>query len=552
MSADAPQFPPSSQLFADAAKIATGGNGRQGGVSSKAEGNVAATTTDIARNIQTSYDATPLTIKAKGDITTLLDLTTRDIQDDYITPLTSETTWFTRDTERRVLPFTPLVQEIPFRGPAAFGQRFSFDLGSLAVGDLLFGAAVQIRLDHWLDAQTQLLLAAGRIRYASPGTAWEFTNSLGSALIAKAELEIDGDTVEVIDGDFINVFSTLFPDFNTQFGVAADHLGRMSQARLLAQTQPRLWPTEAGILHCVLPFFFGRQRRAQEALPMIAIREGLTRLHVTLRPFEECVRQLRGWRDSCEAVPLGQTFSFVPAVGGVEARTVVASAVPPPFKSLNLVTYGAILDGPYRQKMLREPFEMMHRVVQTFSFDEPLKYVVARHSGADGDGIRVQLPLEANGPLEEIVWFVRRKGVADNNAWINYSSVLEREAAALTPAQAAAYAAQNPLLLSAALQLNGITVCEAEEQYFRQLVAKAHRGGYAAYANYIYGYPFARNPGEHQPSGTANASKLGSLRLSLTVRPPAGSADAWEVKVFCIGMNWMRYEHGLANAVFAD
>lgn len=541
MSADAPQFPPSSQLFADAAKIGTGVNGR---------GGASPTTTDIARNIQTSYDATPLTIKAKGDITTLLDLTSRDIQDDYITPLTSEITWFTRDTERRVLPFTPLVQEIPFRGPAAFGQRFSFDLGSLAVGDLLFGAAIQIRLDHWLDAQTQLLLAAGRIRYNEPGTAWEYANSLGSAIIAKAELEIDGDTVEVIDGDFINVFSTLFPDFNTQFGVAADHLGRISQARLLAQTQPRLWPTEGGILHCVLPFFFGRQRRAQEALPMIAIREGLTRLHVTLRPFEDCVRQLRGWRDSCEATPLGQTFSFVPAVGGAEPRTAVASAVPPPFKSLQLVTYGAILDGPYRQKMLREPFEMMHRVVQTFSFDEPLKYVVARRGATDGDGIRVQLPLEANGPLEEIVWFVRRKGAADNNAWTNYSSVLEQElrTGSATPAQAAA----KPLLLSAALQLNGITVCEAEEQYFRQLAAKAHRGGFAAYANYIYGYPFARNPGEHQPSGTANASKLGSLRLSLTVRPPAGSADAWEVKVFCIGMNWMRYEHGLANAVFAD
>jgi hypothetical protein len=547
MSADAPRFPRTAELFQDAAKLSGAVSGRDG----------KATTTDIARNIQTSYDASPLppSIKAKGEITTLLDLTSRDIQDDYLFPLTSDTTWFTRDTERRVLPFTPLVQEIPFRGPAAFGQRFSFDLGSLAVGDLLFGAAVQIRLDHWLDAQTQLLLAAGRIRYAAPGTGWEYANSLGSALIARAELEIDGDTVEVIDGDFINVFSTLFPDFNTQFGVAADHLGRRPTTRLLAQTQPRLWPTEEGILHCVLPFFFGRQRRAQEALPMIAIREGLTRLHVTLRPFEECVRQLRGWRDSCEATPLGQTFQFVPAVGGAEARTALASAVPPPFKSLQLVTYGAILDGPYRQKMLREPFEMMHRVVQTFSFDEPLKYAVAKRDGADGGGIRIQLPLEANGPLEEILWFVRRKGAADNNAWTNYTSVLEQEWSSVngTLTGGQAQAAAKPLLLSAALQLNGITVCEAEEQYFRQLIASNHRGGFAAYGSYIYGYPFARNPGEHQPSGTANASKMNSLRLSLTVRPPGGELDAaWEVKVFCIGLNWMRYEHGLANAVFAD
>jgi hypothetical protein len=538
MSASTPQFPTNAQLLAEAQKLSAGN----------------ATTTDIARNIQTSYDAAPPpSAKPRGEIVTLLDLTPRDIQDDYLFPLTSETTWFTRDTERRVMPFTPVVQEIPFRGPAAFGQRFSFDLGSLTVGDLLFGTALQIRLDHWLDAQTQLLLAAGRIRYSEPGTAWEYANGLGASIVARAELEIDGDTVETLDGDFINTFAALFPDYNTQVGVAYDHLGRISIPRLLSQAQPRLWPTEAGILHCVLPFFFGRQRRAQEPLPMIAIREGLVRVHITLRPFEECVRQLRGWRDSCEATPLAQTFAFESAVGGAEPRVAVASAVPPSFKSVQLITYGAILDGPYRQKMLRDPFESMHRVVQTFSFDEPLKYAVGKR--AESDSIRIQLPLEANHPIEEILWFVRRKGVRDNNAWTNYTSVLEQEWRSVngTVGGGAALAAARPLLLNAALQLNGITVCEAEEQYFRQLAAKAHRGGSAAYNTYLYGYPFARHPGEHQPSGTANASKLNSLRLILDVRPPGGVLDAtWEVKVFCIGLNWMRYEHGLANPMFAD
>lgn len=538
MSANTPQFPTNAQLFSEAKKLSADN----------------ATTTDIARNIQTSYDAAPpSSAKPRGDIVTLLDLTSRDIQDDYLFPLTSETTWFTRNTERRVMPFTPVVQEIPFRGPAAFGQRFSFDLGSLIVGDLLFGTALQIHLDHWLDAQTQLLLAAGRIRYSEPGTAWEYANGLGASIIAAAELEIDGDTVETLDGDFINSFAALFPDYNTQVGVAYDHLGRISIPKLLSQTQPRLWPTEAGILHCVLPFFFGRQQRAQEPLPMIAIREGLVRVHITLRPFEDCVRQLRGWRDSCEATPLGQTFAFQPAVPGAEARLAVASATPPSFKSVQLITYGAILDGPYRQKMLRDPFESMHRVLQTFSFDEPLKYAVGKR--AESDSIRIQLPLEANHPVEEILWFVRRKGVRDNNAWTNYTSVLEQEWRSVngTVEGGTAAAAARPLLLSATLQLNGITVCDADEQYYRQLAAKAHRGGSAAYNTYIYGYPFARHPGEHQPSGTANASKLNSLRLTLDVRPPGGVLDAtWEVKVFCIGLNWMRYEHGLANPMFAD
>lgn len=509
------------------------------------------TTVEIARNIPTSYDSsgpTPtLTLTPRGEITTLLDLTNRDLQENDLFPLTATETWFTRDTERRVIPFAPVIQEIPIRGPAAFGQRFSFDLGSLMVGDLLFGTVLQIHLDHWLDAQTQLLLAAGRITYADPGLAWEYANSLGTSIIAQAELEIDGKTIETLDGDFINVFANLFPDYNTQVGVAYDHLGRISTTRLMAQTQPRLWPTEEGILHCVLPFFFGRQQRHQEALPMIAVKEGLTRIHITLRPFEDCVRQLRGFRDSCEAVPLALPFQFTSRVGG-PPRSVTSSAVPPSFKSVQLLTYGALLDGEYRQKMLRDPFEILHRGVQTFSFDEPLKYTVGR---TEADTIRIQLPLEANHPVEELIWFVRRKGVGANNAWTNYTGVLEEEWPA-APAAAARAAAQ-PLLVRAALQLNGITVCDADEQYYRQLIANAHKGGAAAYNNFLYGYPFARRPGEHQPSGTANASKLGSLRLTLDIRPPGGILDAaWEVKVFCVALNWLRFENGLANPMFTD
>ena len=99
-----------------------------------------------------------------------MDLTNRDLQENDLFPLKSETTWFTRDKERRVLPFTPLIQEIPIRGPAAFGQYFSFDLGSLQTGDILFGTVLQIRLGHWLDDQTILRLLGSIYTYDVSGT----------------------------------------------------------------------------------------------------------------------------------------------------------------------------------------------------------------------------------------------------------------------------------------------------------------------------------------------------------------------------------------------
>jgi hypothetical protein len=619
-------------------------------------------TSDQAKGIQVSTDIDAITYsasindepRANGPITTLLDLVNRDQQENDLFPLRTEVTWFARDTERRLLPFTPTVQEIALRGPGAFGQRFTFDLGSIVVGDLLLGTALQIQLDHWMDEQSRNMYLAEKLSYAPQDrpTAWEYANSLGTSIIQQAELEIDGKTIETIDGDFIHVFSCLFPEFNTQVGIAYDHLGQVSIQRLTNPLRsPTIYPVENGNLNCVLPFFFMRTRLT-EALPMIAMREGHVKINITLRPFSDCVRQMRGYRSTCTSVPpptpiplspsssrwfydsktktgswevppqfsfiitqdgvnynwnftlatqrgnwvtpppstsfsvasfyswnattstwspstpliniawpsgtdwyywdyppgawrSGRLFKGTPAFSLTYGHTVWESKVgdwsvaAPPFKAVQLLAYGAIVDGTLRTKMLRDPFEILHRQVQIFSFDEPLKYAVGKR--ADSDSIRIQLPLEANHPIEEILWFVRRKGVSSNNEWTNYSSLVETEWGTRPP---------TPLLQNAILQVNGTILCDAEEQFYREHAACVHRGGYAAFSRFIYGYSFAKTPGEHQPSGSLNASRVNSLRLVLDVKPPGG--DVWEVKVFCIGLNWLRFENGLANPMFED
>jgi len=47
-----------------------------------------------------------------------------------------------------------------------------------------------------------------------------------------------------------------------------------------------------------------------------------------------------------------------------------------------------------------------------------------------------------------------------------------------------------------------------------------------------------------------NASRVQSLRLVLEVEAPKGCQ--WEVKVFCIGINWLRFENGVCNKLFED
>ncbi len=483
--------------------------------------------------------------RPRGDITTLLDLTDRDDQDTYFFPVDPDVSWFSRNKDRRYTPFVPCVQEFPYRGPASFGQRISFDLTTQTSGDIVFAAVLQVKLAHWLNKTAQLQLQNQMYEYVSPTTAWYYANSLGTALIAKAELEIGGATIEEFDGDFTTVFSALFPDLNSQISTGFDMYGRVSIDRLLTWPQRAVFPTEDGTIHCTLPFFFQRTR-LREYLPLVACNEGTARLHITFRPFSEVVRQARGYRDSCESVPLNTTIQVYDRTYPFDQIvTLNTEAAEPMFESVRLITYGALLDGNVRAAMIRQPFEIMHREVQTFFFTEPLKYAIVKNTPENL--IRIQLPLEANHPLEEIVWFIRRKGVAQNNEWSNFSSVIERE-------YDATYNPRQSLLVYAKLQANGIDVIGAEEQYFRQQIGFAHRGGVIGYNNFVYGYSFARRPGDiHQPSGTFNASRLQSLRLILDVRPPGGSFEKdWEVKVFCLGINWLRFQNGIANKMFTD
>ena len=471
-----------------------------------------------------------------GDITTLLDLADRDEEDNDIFPLHTNLTWFTRDPNRRTIPFVPVIQDFSFRGPANYGQRFSFDIGSLPCGDLMLASMIQINLSHWFDLTTQLNVTTGTYSYTNVDTAFFFANSLGSCIIEKAELELDGITIETIDGDFIYTYSALNSDLNYQFGMVNDSFGIQSIPDLLKCNPRNIYPTEDGVFFCLLPFFYMRNKM-REGLPMVALKEGSARIHVKLRNFDQVIRQRRGYRASCDSTPLDSVVQF-------GATNINVSQVIPDFKQVKLITYGAYLDGLERNRMLREPFEHLIREVQTFTFDEPLKYAISKSSN---DSITIQLPLEANHPLEEIIWFVRRKETANNNEWINFSAVLERE-------YDATYNPLSPLLKKAMLQVNGQTLCDAPEQYYRQLIANHHSGGIVPYRRYIYGYPFARHPSEqHQPSGSLNASRVQNVRLTLEVKQPVSNYNtSWEVKVFCIGLNWLRFENGIANKLFTD
>ncbi len=484
-----------------------------------------------------------------GDATTVLDIADRDEMDDDMFPLDTSKSWFTRDSERRVLNFSPVVQEFVHKGSAEFGNRLVFEIGSVKACDLLFSVALQIRLGHWFPQNVVEAIQTGLYTYQTPSQAWFYANSLGTSLIARAEFLLEDQVLETVDGDFSNMFSLLYSDINTQFGVGADGNGRVPIPVLKEWRPSNVFPTTNGIISCILPFSFQRIR-LRNGFPLTSCKEGTVRVAITLRPFSECVRIADGTRATCNETPLGKTFTFnVRGTSPVTTVNVTASTTVPQFADARLVTYGVLVDGKLRQALLHVPFDRLYRDLQTFRFDEPKKYVVNTPSAGI---VRLQLPIEINGPVEEILWFIRRKAVRVNNEWTNYSNTLEAEYDGTTTTQPLFHPFQS-MLVSANLQVNGISLIQAEGDYFRREASMRHRGGIVGYNNFVYGYTFAQNPGRQNPSGWMNASRSQDVRLRMDIRPPNGSEDLeFEVVVFSLALNWVRFENGIANKVFSS
>jgi hypothetical protein len=166
--------------------------------------------------------------------------------------------------------------------------------------------------------------------------------------------------------------------------------------------------------------------------------------------------------------------------------------------------------------------------------------------------VRLVLPLEVNGPVEEIIWFIRRKAVSVNNEWTNYSNTIEVEYDGTLTSPPVFYPLQS-MLVSATLQVNGIQLIQAEGDFFRRETANQHRGGIVAYSSFIYGYVFSQTPGLQNPGGWMNSSRSTDVRLRVDIRPPGGAEDLeFEIAVYCISLNWVRFENGIANRVFSS
>ena len=501
------------------------------------------------------------------NIKRLVDLVDRGPEDDVFYPASSNNTIFHREFKpyHNVVPETV---EIAYKGNAAWGHRITINLTRKDSGDLLQWLCVRILPRSWLG-EYENNIKTGAWDYHDPDSAWMWAGSLGSIAIQRVEFEIGDTLVESWPGEWMDIWSRTWMDGGRCGGWDADMYAQISPNIIRDTSRPpwaTIQPTEDGYVYCWLPL--AMLRRPQTAFPLIAMGEQEVRIHVTFRPFAEVVRRRAVARkEPCE-VPLGETVIFMDKTGAAQIpRAYALPTTIPGFEDVTILAGVVHTEDPLRGSYMRTPMELMYETVQYAHFDLPEGVMQPTSTTifvnpdlpnsitkASATLFTANLPLrEFNGPIREICFFLRRKGVWRFNEWTNYGALAEDDFFISTVYQPD----QQPILVSAKLMVGNAVWRDETEEWWRVEYGLEHRGGIRLVDGFVYGFTLGDaaewQPEDLQPAGTVNASRA-DMRLTLTMKAPLADAgpQGWDVHVFGIGLNWMRFVKGMAVPMFKD
>jgi hypothetical protein len=500
------------------------------------------------------------------NIKRLVDLVDRGPEDDDFYPASTNETVFRREwpTHHNA---TPEVVEIGYQGTAAWGGKITVPLRQKESGDLISWVAIRLYPRSWLGPDMEAKIDSGSWEYQDPSGVWMWAASLATIAIAEVEFTINGVTIDKWPGEWMDVWSRLALDAGRSPVWDADIYGQLPVWALRSAGRPAwstIHPTEDGYIYCWLPLAL--LKRPQSAFPLVAMNEQAdVRLNITFRPFSEVVRMRHIPRSNPHQVPLGIPVTLLDKSGPTPIPYVFTTPTTVPgFEDVTVLVGVTQLEDPLRSAYMRQPMELMYEPVTYRYFD-------MRNSTADqvvGNKVLQNIDLSSlNGPLKEIVFFLRRKAVWRYNEWTNYGLLMDGDLWAsqlLNPN--ARLPNQRPLLFDATLY-GGSAIFRYEiEKWWRIESAQEHRGGVRGARGMLYGFAFGAGKDwtvdKLQPLQTFNASRA-PLALDLNVTPPPAilgapdsceqdSGRAWDIHVFAIGINWLRIVNGLAQPLFQE
>lgn len=356
-----------------------------------------------------------------------------------------------------------------------------------------FGKKVTVTVSRNGDLITKVYLQTDIPDVTAGASGFAWVEELGHFLVKSVEVEIGGQRIDKHYGTWLSIWSSLtLPSgktdgYNNMIGNTSDMYNHSTSG------------THSGKrLYVPLQFWFCRN--AGLALPLIALQYHEVKFNIEFAAYADLVDSV--YNDTNDSPALANTSLWIDYV---------------------------YLDTDERRRFAQTSHEYLIEQLQ-FTGDESLS------------GVNNKVKLNFNHPVKELVWVVQSDEVTGNNFTDAVSETAE-EPAVSSPSAGAYASGANPCD-EAKLQLNGHDrFATRKGRYFNLVQPYQHHSNVPATG--VNCYSFALKPEEHQPSGSANLSRIDNATLTLKLTAAAAANTNPVVKVYAVNYNVLRIMSGI-------
>ena len=387
---------------------------------------------------------------------------------------------------RRHTNFAVESIEQTFNGTADFGRKVTALISRS--GDLIGRVYLQATLPAVVGANS-----------------FRWVDHVGHHLIKQVEVEIGGQRIDRQYGDWLQIWYELTCGMDKRHYAGHGYEDMIGHGDASVSTSlQNFGPENSDETTVFIPLQFWFCRNAGLALPLIALQYHEVKINLEFRAFSELV-----------------------IAGSTASAESLASA--------SLWVDYVYLDTEERRRFAQVSHEYLIEQLQ-FTGEESVT------------GTSAKLKLSFNHPVKELVWVAQTDAQIADNQWSNYTTVnAGDDANAVDPSTDIARAVNT--VDSAKLQLNGQDRFALRAGRYFNLVQP-----YQAHTNIpespgVNVYSFALKPEEHNPSGSANFSRIDNATLNLTMNAFTG---ACKVRVYAVNYNVLRIMSGMGGLAYSN
>jgi hypothetical protein len=460
----------------------------------------------------------------------LMELIARGVQDIFL--IGNPQITFFKAVYRRHTNFAvqPILQTID--GTTDFGKKVTCKISRS--GDLLS--------QLWLELDMPLLTAVS-------GSPISWVNSLGHALIEYVEIQIGGQTIDKQYGEWMEIWSELAMPESYQNGY-----GNMV-------SKYDSFTTVTGPITLYIPFQFWFCRDIGLALPLISLQYHEVEVLIKFREFDHLwtfgpnsyytasksgtivtvtsgpeftsadVGKKLFWEDGTidiisELVDDNPRQVVTELSSTMGSQSLYAKYNDLPKGVYNISAARLYADYIYLDSYERKKFAMNRHeyLIEQLQFNGNVNYLEGQSSrNIDLD--------QFNLPVKELIWVCQIDKYLESNDLFNYSDTVDPLQIKTDPVS------------SASILFNGQDrVDERKGGYFRMV--QPYQKHTRVPKSHIYVYSFALKPEQHQPTGSANFSKIDNKDLRLNFKTALPNAN---VRVYAVNYNVLRIINGMAG-----